>query len=71
MASKARPLHQQAVEFVLDVSNGRHTLSKLVPPTLLLVDALLCALIIWKVPCKLPFLCASPTRPIKDASARY
>ncbi|KAJ4403002.1 dolichyl-P-Man:Man(5)GlcNAc(2)-PP-dolichol alpha-1,3-mannosyltransferase [Neurospora sp. IMI 360204] len=44
------PLHQQAIQFALDVANGRHVLSKLIPPALFLADALLCGLIIWKVP---------------------
>ncbi|KAK0636828.1 glycosyltransferase family 58 protein [Bombardia bombarda] len=41
---------QQAVQLALDVANGRHALSKLIPPALLLADVLLCSLIIWKVP---------------------
>lgn len=45
------PLHQQAIQFALDVANGRHVLSKLIPPALFVADALLCGLIIWKVPC--------------------
>lgn len=44
------PLHQQAIQFALDVANGRHALSKLIPPALYLADGLLCGLIIWKVP---------------------
>ncbi len=43
----------RAFSFAADVANGRHALSKLVAPTLLALDAVLCALIIWKVPCKL------------------
>jgi alpha-1,3-mannosyltransferase len=54
MADKDLPIHQKAIRLVLDVANGRHALSKLIPPALLLADALLCALVIWKVPCKLP-----------------
>ena len=49
-----QPLHVQATRFALDVAKGRHALSKLIPPLLFLADALLCALIIWKVPCKPP-----------------
>lgn len=45
------PVHQQAIDFALDVANGRHVLSKLIPPALYLADGLLCGLIIWKVPC--------------------
>ncbi|KAK0714529.1 glycosyltransferase family 58 protein [Lasiosphaeris hirsuta] len=44
------PIHQQAFRLVLDIANGRHALSKLVPPGLFLADALLCGLVIWKVP---------------------
>ncbi|KAF4980871.1 hypothetical protein FZEAL_3217 [Fusarium zealandicum] len=40
----------QATRFVADVANGRHALSKLVPVALWLVDAVLCGLIIWKIP---------------------
>ncbi|KAL2258234.1 hypothetical protein VTK26DRAFT_8538 [Humicola hyalothermophila] len=50
MANNSPPLHMQIIQFALDVANGRHALSKLIPPALFLVDALLCALIIWKVP---------------------
>ncbi|KND91896.1 Dol-P-Man:Man(5)GlcNAc(2)-PP-Dol alpha-1,3-mannosyltransferase [Tolypocladium ophioglossoides CBS 100239] len=44
------PAHDRAWHLALDVSNGRHALSKLIPPALWLVDAALCGLIIWKVP---------------------
>jgi alpha-1,3-mannosyltransferase len=54
MAQPAPPLHAQALQFVIDVSTGRHALSKLIAPALWLADAALCALIIWKIPCKLP-----------------
>ncbi|KAI0206301.1 glycosyltransferase [Astrocystis sublimbata] len=41
----------KAVQMAFDVANGRNrTLSWLVPPALFVLDALLCALIIWKVP---------------------
>ncbi|KAI4603019.1 dolichyl-P-Man:Man(5)GlcNAc(2)-PP-dolichol alpha-1,3-mannosyltransferase [Pestalotiopsis sp. 9143b] len=40
----------QAATFVSDVANGRHVLSNLVPLGLFVLDAVLCALIIWKVP---------------------
>ncbi|KAK4188135.1 glycosyltransferase [Podospora australis] len=50
MADKSPPIHLQAVHFALDVANGRHGLSKIIPPALFLADALLCAVIIWKVP---------------------
>lgn len=45
------PPHKQALRFALDVANGRHALSKLVPLVLWLADAVLCGLVIWKVPC--------------------
>lgn len=38
----------------LSIANGQHALSALIPPLLFLFDAVLCALIIWKVPCELP-----------------
>ncbi|KAL2019847.1 hypothetical protein VTK56DRAFT_9109 [Thermocarpiscus australiensis] len=43
-------MHIQAIRCALDIANGRHALSRLVPPALFLADALLCVLIIWKVP---------------------
>ncbi|KAL1843184.1 hypothetical protein VTJ49DRAFT_2735 [Mycothermus thermophilus] len=49
MASPAS-LPVRAVRFALDVANGRHALSKLVAPLLFLADAVLCVLVIWKVP---------------------
>jgi len=36
-----------------DVLNGRHALSKAIPPVLWLFDGLLCILIIHKIPCTL------------------
>lgn len=48
------PLSQKATQLVLDVANGRHPLSKLVPPALLLADAALSAGVIWKIPCTSP-----------------
>ncbi|KAK0643875.1 glycosyltransferase family 58 protein [Cercophora newfieldiana] len=50
MADSKTPIHQQAVRLVLDVANGRHFLSKLIPPALWAADALLCGLVIWKIP---------------------
>lgn len=47
------PPHKQALRFALEVANGRHALSKLVPLVLWLADAVLCGLVIWKVPCTL------------------
>ncbi|EFY97398.2 ALG3 domain (glycosyl transferase family 58) protein [Metarhizium robertsii] len=44
------PPHKQALRFALDVANGRHALSKLVPLVLWLADGVLCGLVIWKVP---------------------
>jgi alpha-1,3-mannosyltransferase len=49
-------LIRQTVRLALDIANGRHALSKLIPPLLFVADALLCSLVIWKVPCKhVPF----------------
>ncbi|KAI0840716.1 glycosyltransferase family 58 protein [Hypoxylon sp. FL0890] len=50
MAGKDSGLVSQAVRLAFDVANGRSTLSKLVPPCLFLLDAVLCALVIWKIP---------------------
>jgi hypothetical protein len=52
MANNPPALPMRAIHLVSDILNGRHVLSKLIPPLLFLADALLCALIIWKVPCK-------------------
>jgi alpha-1,3-mannosyltransferase len=52
MADRQPGIATQAVNFVGDVANGRHFLSKIVPFGLWGLDAVLCALIIWKVPCK-------------------
>ncbi|EFY92472.1 alpha-1,3-mannosyltransferase (Alg3), putative [Metarhizium acridum CQMa 102] len=49
MAPHEPPL-KQALRFALDVANGRHALSKLIPLVLWLADAVLCGLVIWKVP---------------------
>ncbi|KAI9158217.1 dolichyl-P-Man:Man(5)GlcNAc(2)-PP-dolichyl mannosyltransferase [Paramyrothecium foliicola] len=50
MTQNGPPLPLQAWNFVADVSTGRHALSKLIAPALWLADAVLCGLIIWKVP---------------------
>ncbi|OTB08295.1 glycosyltransferase family 58 protein [Hypoxylon sp. CI-4A] len=50
MASKDTGLVSQAVRLAFDVANGRSALSKLIPPCLFLLDAVLCALVIWKIP---------------------
>lgn len=47
-------LSEQATHLALDIANGRHPLSKLIPPALLLADAALSAGVIWKVPCTSP-----------------
>lgn len=39
------------IRFASDVTNGRYALSKLIPVGLFLADAVLCGLVIWKVPC--------------------
>ena len=52
MADKEANIFGQAVRFVLDIANGRHVLSKAIPPLLLVLDAILCCLVIWKIPCK-------------------
>ncbi|KAF5022081.1 hypothetical protein F66182_5879 [Fusarium sp. NRRL 66182] len=40
----------QSIRFVSNVANGRHVLSKFVPVALWLADAVLCVLVIWKIP---------------------
>ncbi|KAI2620054.1 glycosyltransferase family 58 protein [Hypoxylon sp. NC1633] len=50
MGSKGPGLISQGVALAFDIANGRDPLSKLVPPCLLLLDAALCALVIWKIP---------------------
>ncbi|KAI1180694.1 glycosyltransferase [Nemania sp. FL0916] len=51
MAETEPGLVAKATQLVFDVANGRNrTLSWLVPPSLFLLDALLCAVVIWKVP---------------------
>lgn len=37
---------------ILDIAKGRHPYSFIIPISLWLFDAVLCGLIIWKVPCK-------------------
>ena len=51
MAQQTTPFRVQAFNFVLDVANGRHALSKLIPIALWLLDGGLTSLVIWKVPC--------------------
>ena len=54
MSSKQpKKLIAQATKLALDTATGRNALSKFVAPGLFLMDAALCALIIWKVPCEL------------------
>jgi alpha-1,3-mannosyltransferase len=50
MADRKPPIHQRAVRLVFDIANGRHALSKFIPPALWHADALLCALVIWRIP---------------------
>lgn len=52
MAQPEPPIHQKAIRFVTDVATGRHALSVLVPVALWFADAVLCGLVIWKVPCE-------------------
>ncbi|KAK2614202.1 hypothetical protein N8I77_001049 [Diaporthe amygdali] len=49
MATNQDPLYLQVLRFAQDVATGRHWLSRLIPPTLLLLDAALCVLVIAKV----------------------
>ncbi|KAI5463485.1 glycosyltransferase [Mariannaea sp. PMI_226] len=50
MSQSTMPIHTRAINFVSDVATGRHALSKLIPPALWLADAVLCGLIIWRIP---------------------
>ncbi|KAK2608646.1 dolichyl-P-Man:Man(5)GlcNAc(2)-PP-dolichol alpha-1,3-mannosyltransferase [Conoideocrella luteorostrata] len=50
MVQLGEPLYKQAWHFALDVASGHHALSKLIPVSLWLGDAVLCGLIIWKIP---------------------
>ncbi|KAI0889108.1 glycosyltransferase family 58 protein [Annulohypoxylon maeteangense] len=50
MATPRPGLAKSAVALALNIANGRSGLSKLVPPCLFILDAVLCALIIWKIP---------------------
>ncbi|KAJ9138210.1 Dol-P-Man [Pleurostoma richardsiae] len=50
MADQQPPVFAQAARLVADILKGRHVLSKYIPPALLVLDALLCGLIIWRIP---------------------
>lgn len=50
---ESRPIHIEAFHFVVDILSGRHALSIAIPIALWLLDAVLCGLVIWKVPCGL------------------
>lgn len=52
MANNEGSLPSQAIRLIQKVATGQHVLSKAVPILLLLLDALLCVVIIKKVPCK-------------------
>ncbi|KAH8911181.1 ALG3-domain-containing protein [Coniochaeta sp. PMI_546] len=45
-----RPWYQRAIPTTLAIAKGRHPLSKLIPPALVIFDVLLCLVIIRKVP---------------------
>ncbi|KKY38257.1 putative dolichyl-p-man:man cpp-dolichyl mannosyltransferase [Diaporthe ampelina] len=49
MATNRDPAYLQLLRFAQDVSTGRHWLSRLIPPVLVLLDAALCVLVIAKV----------------------
>ena len=51
MAQRSQSVYMNAIKFAQDLATGRHALSKLIPPILWLCDAVLCGLIIWKIPC--------------------
>lgn len=54
MAQTEAPAYARVLDLVSDIATGRHALSKFIPPLLWLVDAVLCGLIVWKVPCEQP-----------------
>lgn len=45
-----RPWYQRVIPTTLAIAQGRHPLSKLIPPALVIFDVLLCLVIIRKVP---------------------
>ncbi|GJN69788.1 dolichyl-P-Man:Man(5)GlcNAc(2)-PP-dolichol alpha-1,3-mannosyltransferase [Purpureocillium lilacinum] len=47
---QSAPIHLRAWRFALAVATGQHALSQLVPPALWLLDAILCVLVLRKVP---------------------
>lgn len=53
MDQKQSAVYVRAYNLGLDIANGRHPLSKTIAPLLWIFDLVLCALVIWKVPCKL------------------
>lgn len=62
----------QAIKLAQNVATGRHFLSRLVPPALLVLDAALCLVIIKKVPCELSDLPTSKLRaPNADVKSRH
>ncbi|KAI1436149.1 glycosyltransferase [Xylaria sp. CBS 124048] len=51
MAEKEPSLIAKAIQLPFDVASGRNqTLARLVPPTLLALDAVLCLAVMWKIP---------------------
>lgn len=52
MANNEGSLPVQAIRFAQNIATGQHVLSRAVPLLLLLLDAMLCIVIIKKVPCK-------------------
>ncbi|KAF4962919.1 hypothetical protein FSARC_9032 [Fusarium sarcochroum] len=50
MSESAPGVFNQGIAFVSNVANGRHALSKFVPVALWFADAVLCGLVIWKIP---------------------
>lgn len=50
-AQEQPPRHTSYVRQARDFAMGTHPLAKHTPPLLLLADAILTSLIIWKVPC--------------------
>ncbi|KAM0563407.1 hypothetical protein ACHAPJ_001128 [Fusarium lateritium] len=50
MPESAPGVLNQGISFVSNVANGRHALSKFVPVALWFADAVLCGLVIWKIP---------------------
>lgn len=53
MADNNQSLPMRGYRLALDIATGRHFLSRLIPPLLLALDAMICVVIIQRVACEL------------------